>query len=379
MVEPADVDVDGLDRAGLASLMADLERQRVALDALRLKAAARFDALGVWADDGAASGAGWLAAQGSLSRADAARLVRDGRRLATMAETAAAVADGRLGPDTARLLARAVNERTRAAFTRDETMLVHALAPLTVDQAAMAIRYWLAHADQDGPTPDDRDTNAVWMSQTLAGRWRLKGDLDTESGAIVAGVLDDLVDAARRARRDAADTAADGPAPASRLRADALTEMARLAASGRPGATRPLLWVLTGANGTSPAELPGVGPLSAAVARRLACDAEAARITVDGEQVHLGRAVRTATVTQRRLLTLRDGGCRFPGCGRPPGWCQAHHLIFWDHGGHTDLDNLILLCSHHHHLCHEGGWKVDTNLHFYRPDGTRIEPPNAAA
>jgi hypothetical protein len=153
--------------------------------------------------------------------------------------------------------------------------------------------------------------------------------------------------------------------------------MARLAASGRPGATRPLLWVLTGADGTGPAELPGVGPLSAAVARRLACDAEAARITVDGEQVHLGRAVRTATATQRRLLTLRDGGCRFPGCGRPPDWCEAHHLIFWDHGGPTDLDNLILLCSHHHHLCHEGGWKARPDPHtaqvtFTRPDGSEV-------
>ncbi|MEP6482771.1 MAG: HNH endonuclease signature motif containing protein [Rhodoglobus sp.] len=41
---------------------------------------------------------------------------------------------------------------------------------------------------------------------------------------------------------------------------------------------------------------------------------------------------------------MRDGGCRFPGCDRPPSWCEAHHIVPWSHGGRTDLADGLLLC-----------------------------------
>jgi 5-methylcytosine-specific restriction endonuclease McrA len=65
----------------------------------------------------------------------------------------------------------------------------------------------------------------------------------------------------------------------------------------------------------------------------------------------------------RRAVILRDGGCAFPGCGRPARWCQAHHIWHWSHGGPTALDNLVLLCAHHHNVVHHHGWQVhlDTN------------------
>jgi hypothetical protein len=63
-----------------------------------------------------------------------------------------------------------------------------------------------------------------------------------------------------------------------------------------------------------------------------------------------------ATPPQRIALAARDKGCAFPGCDRPPGWTDVHHVIPWRTGGRTDLDNLILLCRHHHRLVHEGGW-----------------------
>src|SRR6266511_640383 len=57
-----------------------------------------------------------------------------------------------------------------------------------------------------------------------------------------------------------------------------------------------------------------------------------------GELLDLGRAARLVSTAQRRALTLRDQGCRFPGCDRPPQWTDAHHLIPWAHGGPTNLD-----------------------------------------
>ncbi|MDZ7882807.1 MAG: HNH endonuclease signature motif containing protein [Mycobacterium sp.] len=55
---------------------------------------------------------------------------------------------------------------------------------------------------------------------------------------------------------------------------------------------------------------------------------------------------------------MRDGGCAHPGCGRPVSWCDAHHIRPWSSGGHTSIDNGVLLCRLHHTAIHHGGWQV---------------------
>jgi hypothetical protein len=77
------------------------------------------------------------------------------------------------------------------------------------------------------------------------------------------------------------------------------------------------------------------------------------------QPLEVGRATRVIAPAQRTALSVRDGGCRFPGCDRPLAWCEAHHLRHWLHGGPTDLGNLVLLCRGHHHAVHEGGWRLD--------------------
>ncbi|HVH62148.1 MAG TPA: HNH endonuclease signature motif containing protein, partial [Candidatus Dormibacteraeota bacterium] len=57
-------------------------------------------------------------------------------------------------------------------------------------------------------------------------------------------------------------------------------------------------------------------------------------------------------------LNARDRHCRWPGCERPAGWCDGHHLKPWIQGGSSDLENLTLLCGRHHRLVHEGGWQL---------------------
>ena len=52
------------------------------------------------------------------------------------------------------------------------------------------------------------------------------------------------------------------------------------------------------------------------------------------------------------------GGCAFPGCDRPPGWCEAHHIRHWAAGGPTSLANGVLLCGAHHRLIERGDWEV---------------------
>jgi len=91
------------------------------------------------------------------------------------------------------------------------------------------------------------------------------------------------------------------------------------------------------------------------------------------EPLAVGRATRVVAPAQHTALTVRDGGCRFPGCDRPVAWCDAHHLRHWVHGGPTDLGNLVLLCRAHHHAVHECGWR----LHRH-PNGefTATPPPH---
>ncbi|WP_240670711.1 HNH endonuclease signature motif containing protein [Actinoplanes solisilvae] len=102
--------------------------------------------------------------------------------------------------------------------------------------------------------------------------------------------------------------------------------------------------------------------LSASTIRRLACEARLLPAVLGGEGqiLDLGRSRRLATAALRRALHIRDGGCAFPSCDRPPRWTDIHHIVEWSLGGLTSLDNTVLLCRHHHRLLHHptAGWRV---------------------
>ena len=129
----------------------------------------------------------------------------------------------------------------------------------------------------------------------------------------------------------------------------------------------------TGGNSPAPGEIQWGGLISPAAARRIACCAGIQRVVLDpnGAVLDVGREHRTATPAQFAALIARDGGCAFPSCTRPAAWCIAHHIIHWTDGGPTDMDNLVLLCNHHHTVMHHHGWKVqlgpDRLPDFYPP------------
>ena len=93
--------------------------------------------------------------------------------------------------------------------------------------------------------------------------------------------------------------------------------------------------------------------------RRLACDSAIVRIleTGDGEPLDIGRKTRVIPPSIRRALKRRDRGCRFPNCTNTR-FVDGHHITHWADGGATRLDNLVLLCRHHHRLLHEGMYYV---------------------
>jgi uncharacterized protein DUF222/HNH endonuclease len=108
------------------------------------------------------------------------------------------------------------------------------------------------------------------------------------------------------------------------------------------------------------AVLGDLGTISAAEARIHACDCKLipAVLGTKSEPLDLGRRHRLVSTPLRRALYLRDRGCAFPGCHRPPRHCQGHHIRHWADGGSTELGNLVLLCAHHHRLLHRSGWQV---------------------
>jgi hypothetical protein len=79
-----------------------------------------------------------------------------------------------------------------------------------------------------------------------------------------------------------------------------------------------------------------------------------------GTPLDAGRTTRLATTTQRRALAVRDGGCVFPGCTATPDHCEAHHVIHFRNGGKTNLNNLALLCHHHHAVTHRNSWHMES-------------------
>jgi hypothetical protein len=123
--------------------------------------------------------------------------------------------------------------------------------------------------------------------------------------------------------------------------------------------------------------------LTPAATQRIACHCALHRVLIDSRDVPVSAGPRTRLVTtvQRRLLVARDRGCRFPGCTMPPKWTQAHHVRFWSHGGPTELNNLVLLCSFHHHRVHDDGWTMKFDGHTLvvnRPDGTPLNAREAS-
>jgi Domain of unknown function (DUF222)/HNH endonuclease len=151
-------------------------------------------------------------------------------------------------------------------------------------------------------------------------------------------------------------------------RADALVEVCRLvlACDQLPdnGGSRPQLAVTVNFDvlrrQLGVASLDTGEQLSPATARRLACDAMIipAVFATTGEVLDLGRRRRLFTGAIRQALVLRDRGCAFPHCDRPPRWTDGHHIVSWVDGGATDLSNGVLLCEHHHRLIHHSPWQV---------------------
>ena len=146
----------------------------------------------------------------------------------------------------------------------------------------------------------------------------------------------------------------------------------------------------TGASESAPStrrvlsELEDGPALAIETARRLACDCALVGLVDDaqGEPLSVGRRSRAIPPSLKRALKARDKGCRFPGCPHTR-YTEGHHVQHWANGGETKLGNLITLCHHHHHLVHEGGYRIEVTddgvFRFHDPKGVPVSEDFAVA
>lgn len=374
-------DLRSVDDQGLAADLDELERASRVLVAERSRRLAEFERRGAFATDGCLSVTAWLAQRHRRSHAGAAAQVRHARTLERMRGTRDALAAGEISTDAVRLLASA-RESSPEAFAETEDALVEAARTMSVGELRDVIASWRIAADREGALQDeDRrfERRSLFVSPTWGGMVRVDGDLDPETGQTLITALRAVTDAEARTGRGP-----DLRSPAQR-RADALGEVCRrwLASAARPSVAGELphlvvtvdLDALRGHGGL--AKLDDAGPITPETARRLACEANVTRVITgpSSEPLDVGRRTKVVPAPLRRAVAVRDRGCRFPGCERPPGWCDAHHVRHWADGGETSLANLVLLCRPHHRAIHRGFGvqMVDGSPRFSRPDGTTLD------
>jgi hypothetical protein len=259
---------------------------------------------------------------------------------------------------------------------------------LNADQMFRRARDARDDLDEEGIAIRERERR----QQRSLRRWR-KPDgmtrytwlLDPEAAALVDGIYDQLTSPRRggprmvdKAEQQRAATLERDPRTTDQLASDGFLELLGIAVSTDagtdPGAglrqligiRNPAVRVLVSAHDlagrTGHGRIEGhPDPISIETVERIACTNGIVPIIFDpnGQVIDVGREQRLFTRRQRIGLTVRDGGCRWPECPRPPSWTEAHHINHWhrDHG-ETSIDNGILLCRHHHLLLHDNHWEI---------------------
>jgi Domain of unknown function (DUF222)/HNH endonuclease len=346
---------------------------------------------------------------------DAARLVAVGQAIAHRASltgevlppkhphVATALDSGALCVDAAEMIRRFL-DHLKPSVARDEVnaaeeFLVDRAPVVGIDGITRLIKHLEAHLDPDGVKPREDELRAqrslkIW--EDASGMINLRGAFDPANGAPIKLAIETLVGAELHRARDAkpafGDTRRTGDAESVdpvveedrtivQLNADALADIARLSlsTSDAPAALRSAVVVTridldAFVSGQGHATIDGIDqPVSVATAHEIAASAGVAPLLIDPRcaKLDLGRAARLFSFNQKIALAERDGGCAFPGCNRPPSHTQAHHIRWLKRDkGRTDLDNGILLCSHHHHRVHDDGWHI-----FVRDGRTWFTPP----
>lgn len=401
--------------------LAELAALAAVVDAWRVELVRVVNRTQVWrGQDGNATPTSFLRNELGLDHRDAAADVRAATAFETYPELATAARSGLLSRDKVDVVL-GVGLRTPeriAAFGDFVDTFIAMGQRLTASQLRTAMRMWADQIDPVTTASDDRsahDRRELHVSQ-LGDGVKLDGFFAQEDGAKIMAVLNGALNARHRsqtrddqvrdhgARGD--EQTRDDKATAGQLLAVTTSTAAQRADAFMESVINPILTAgLLPTSGGAPATVtvmvpaqrlaepaqvatnsevaqrlergdlrlyspvvrasngPGEFLISTVTAQRLSCDATIQRVLLspEGKPLDIGRRTRTIPDSIRTALLIRDGHCQFPYCRTPAGWAEGHHIQHWSQGGSTSLDNLILLCSRHHHVVHAEDTPIKLN------------------
>lgn len=392
----------------LAAEVADALALRAQADALLLARIGEADTRGLARSRGATSMTAWLRGSHRLGAGEASRLVRTARALREQVPaTAEGMAQGEVHLSQAEVIVESLKDLSDTVLPAQradgEQTLLDACA--TLDPAGLGQLGRRLEELLDPEGVQARDEAKIRDHEAKAFRGReltlspdpygsgglIRGRYDAAGYAVIAAALDALScpwseGAAASGEIGIAGfgESIDQRTPAQR-RYDALVEVCRrhlhspATTSGDGGKAQIRVTIPL----ASLVYRVGYGMLddglaiSPTLARMLACDAALipAVLNGSGAPIELGRERRLYTGAARTAIEIRDGGCVWPGCARPPSWTQVHHLLAWSSGGRTDQRNGGLFCWHHHREIESGEWEAlyHRGRIWLRPP-TRIDP-----
>ncbi len=388
-----DCHVPGLDAGGVHGLLADAARLQRWLDGVQTAAAGRLRELA--ATDSLLVPQLLVADAAHLDERPADQVLRRADTVQAMPELWQALADGRCGASHVDVVDRALRrlepgQRDQLAASGSRVAswagtMTPALLATQLEREVERLRR------DDGLDRFERQRRAVRLRtrrDPASGMVKLWGELDEASGAVLLAAVRQRVEALFHDQLPAT-------APTDPLERHAhLQGLALVDLITRGGAVKVSMGVivdhqtlLDGLHERSVIDLPGGVHVPVETLRRWGCDAGILPIVLNGAglPIDVGREQRLATPAQRWALRAIYPCCAIPGCDAPFQNCTIHHIRWWRRGGSSDLDNMVPVCSRHHHAVHEGGWTlalepVTRLLTVEYPDGTtrRQRPPPRA-
>jgi hypothetical protein len=337
--------------------------------------------------------------------ADAAEVAGVVAKVPWQAPIARAVTAGTLSVDAAESI-RAGLGTIDAAVTAEKLgaaleALLAEVSALNADQVFERARRMRDQLDEAGITAREKqayDDRYLKVYRLTNGKVRLNGLFSPEDGEFVLSTFDSITGPRRggvrfvdKERAAWAQKMQDDPRSTEQIAADSLVQLLKIAGETDPGRVfggrRPSVRVIVTEKAlksgqavpTGQAEAAAHGqiegnpvPISQETIDRLLCDTGTRGIEFDaeGQIVNVGRDERLFTEAQRAAMAVRDGGCRWVDCEKPPAWTEAHHVNEWlKHNGHTDLADGVLLCHPHDLLLHNQHWTIirTGTLYWLRP------------
>jgi len=355
---------------GLLEKVAELTGQRNAIDGQIVDIVAEIDHDELWGATGARSVPSLVAWMTGVSPRNAETIAAVAHRIEEFPRCAAAMREGRFSLDQVGAIAEKAANGSDAHYAQ--------LAECaTVSQLRNAIKLEPRPDPEPRPEPPRRSISKTGDEQSTTYKITLPHDEAAIVDAALASHRDALIAQWKRDHEDGGalpmPNTADGFMSLVVAGWDA--DVAR-----RPHAQRTTVVVHVDLE-TRVAAL-HLGPLLSDDDRRyLTCDATCeVWFERDGRVIGAGRATRTVGRRLRRVLEHRDRCCVVPGCGATRG-LHAHHIWHWEDGGPTELENLVLVCPHHHRAHHRGVITITgTAQHLQVTDqqGTPLKPGSLA-